>query len=120
MKERKTVMNAMNRKILHYTVIALMTILPVLAYAVALPEATFQSTSVLAGSGSAFSSTPMLKADGTATYQGDTSPVRTSGPRKIAPPTSTGDPTPLGDVLLPLLLMALAYAGYVKLKTNTK
>ena len=112
MKERTTVMKVLNQTIVRYIVIAMLAVLPVWASAVALPETTFQSTSSLAGSGSSLSSTPMLNEDGTATYQGDTSPVGTSGPRKIAPPKPTGDPTPLGDVLCPLLLLALAYAGF--------
>lgn len=81
------------------------------------PAAVFQSTSTLAGSGSAWSATPMLNADGTA-YDPSVSP---RGPRKMRMEDDEDEPAvietptgkqPLGDALLPLFLFALAYAGY--------
>ena len=74
------------------------------------PSATFKSTSTLAGSGSAFSATPMLGEDGTAAYEGaNYSPAKApSGPhRDISNPTK---PTPIGDAVLPLMLMVGAFA----------
>ena len=78
------------------------------------PNTQFQSTSTLSGSGSTYSSTPMLGSDGTATYD-DASSTQAQAPgkpRKAGPPTPEGDPTPVGDAALPLLLFAVAYATY--------
>lgn len=88
------------------------------------PSVNFQSTSTLTGSGSALSATPMLNADGTANTPAPTM----SRPRRIDangdgfddetglpvenidnPNPSGQDNTPLGDAVLPLLLLALAY-----------
>ena len=87
------------------------------------PAAVFQSTSTLAGSGSAWSATPMLNADGTA-YDPSVSP---RGPRRMKmdedEPEVIETPTgrqPLGDALLPLFLLALAYAGYKVLARRKK
>ena len=79
------------------------------------PSASFQSTSTMQSSGSAYSTTPMLNADGTATYNAaSTTPAQApSGPRKVGPPTPEGDPTPVGDGLWALMLMAFGYAGYI-------
>ena len=78
------------------------------------PSASFQSTSTMQSSGSAYSTTPMLNADGTATYNAATAPSQApSGPRKVGPPTPEGDPTPIGDGLWALMLMAFGYAGYI-------
>ena len=85
-------------------------------------QTQFQSTSTLQGSGSVYSANPSLNADGTAYNPAESSsPAQTpragSGPRKSgffpdAPNTSglQGN-TPLGDAVLPLMLMALAYLG---------
>jgi len=78
------------------------------------PAASFQSTSTLAKSGSAYASQPMLNSDGTAAYYSSaettyTSSVPGGGPRRIGPVTPEGDPTPIGDVLLPLMMMAAVY-----------
>ena len=83
------------------------------------PNAVFQSTSALQGSGSQYSANPMLNADGTASYDG-VSASAPSGPRHAKMdnnpnPDVGGDgntPTPLGDAVLPLVLLVLAYAGY--------
>ena len=86
-------------------------------YQGAAPVATFQSTSALPGSGSTYSATPMLNEDGTATYNGVTGPYNApAGPRKntIGNPDEEDEdknPNPLGDAVLPLMLLALAYAG---------
>jgi len=74
----------------------------------------FQSTSTLSGSGSTYSSTPMLSSDGTAAYDdASNTQAQTPGkPRKVGPPTPGGDPTPVGDAILPLLLIVMAYITY--------
>ncbi len=80
---------------------------------VATPSAAFQSTSTLPSSGSSFSANPGLNEDGTATYEGASySPAQVpngSGPRKSGTPGSGTNQQPLGDAVLPLLLLALAY-----------
>ena len=76
----------------------------------------FQSTSTLQGSGSVLSSQPMLNADGTAYNPTEASTPTKAGkpgqPKTVGPTTPTIDPSPLGDAVLPLLLMAMAYAVY--------
>ena len=82
------------------------------------PNAAFQSTSTLSGSGSSYSANPTLNSDGTATYDNATySSPQNSGPRraKMEDPI-TPDPSskiPLGDALLPLLFMSLAFGMFV-------
>lgn len=81
------------------------------------PQASFQSTSTMVGTGSAYSSNPMLNSNGTAVYNGTS-----YGPHKakmeddpfggetindVTKPTQPG--TPIGDAVLPLMLCALAY-----------
>ena len=86
-------------------------------------QSAFQSTSAMQGSGSPYSSTPIeLNDKGIATYEDTTEPepayiVR--GPRKVGsmpgmPDTKdTKDNTPIGDAVLPMMLMAAAAAGAV-------
>lgn len=90
------------------------------------PQTSFQSTSTMVGTGSAYSSNPMLNSNGTAVYNG-----ASYGPHKAKKdgygdnPWGTGeseqsgtdhnmqDPgQPLGDAVLPLMLCALIYAGW--------
>lgn len=78
------------------------------------PNAAFQSTSTMTGSGSSYSANPTLNGDGTATYD-NAAPSNIpagSGPRKTRPGNHT-DGQPLGDTLLPLLLMSLAFGMFV-------
>ena len=81
------------------------------------PQVQFQSTSTLQGSGSTYSSTPTLNEDGTAYNPAAASSPAKSGPRRILPgtPSTEGDPgnVPVGDAVLPLALMAMAFAGVV-------
>ena len=79
------------------------------------PDTQFQSTSGMTPSGSAYSSEPMLGADGTATYSSATAPAQppVSGARKVGPPTPEGDPTPIGDGAWALVLIAGLYAAYI-------
>lgn len=88
------------------------------------PSAVFQSTSTLTGSGSALSATPMLNADGTA-YDPTGTP---SGPRRakmdgeeedepnVIENPNQGDKQPIGDAVLPLLLMSLAFCGVLYMR----
>lgn len=82
------------------------------------PNVQFQSTSTLQGSGSTYSANPSLNADGTAA-----SPAKApAGPAKAmglpGMPSTEGDQgnTPVGDAVLPLMLMALAFGGVIYLR----
>ena len=88
-------------------------------------QETFQSTSTMQGSGSAYTANPVLNEDGTAASPTD----RSSGPRKVGalpgtgggsvdmPDTSkAGDNTPIGDAVLPLMLMAVMAGGVIYLR----
>ena len=85
------------------------------------PNVTFQSTSTMSGSGSAYSSNPTLNDDGTAVYNS-----ASRGPRRAkkddtpSTPGTPGSPStpgqgsqenqfPLGDAAFPLLFLAGAY-----------
>lgn len=88
------------------------------AFGASAPSATFQSTSSMSGSGSEYSSNPTLNADGTAAYQGEanSSSKTNHQPRRAKkdetnPEITDGD-NPIGDAVIPLLLLVLAYAGY--------
>ena len=95
-------------------------------------EATFRSTSSMVLTGSAYSSNPTLNDNGMATYD---SPSR--GPRRAkkadenndgydddtdlpVTPGNTGKQQPIGDAVVPLMLFALAYAGYKVLTRRKK
>ena len=72
------------------------------------PIAQFQSTSSMQYSGSMYASCPSLNADGIAAFNEASyeQSQQSSGPRKISPVTPEGNPTPVGDDELPLMLMA--------------
>ncbi len=81
------------------------------------PNAAFQSTSTLSGSGSSYSANPTLNSDGTATYQ-NAAPSKVpagSGPHKSGPINPGPDPKegPIGDALFPLLFMSLSFGMFV-------
>ena len=90
----------------------------------AAPPMTFQSTSAMAGSGSAYCAQPMLNEDGTASYNSGSTPSG-GGPNRakmdgnpwgdqtIVDHDITDVDTPLGDAAIPLTLLALAYALYI-------
>ena len=90
------------------------------------PNAAFQSTSTMMGSGSSYSANPTLNSDGTASYDGASASAPSSGPRKAKKEGEWGDTelggtptepgTPLGDAVLPLLLCALAFCGVIYLR----
>ena len=77
----------------------------------------FQSTSSMLGSGSIYSSNPMLNADGIAVYDGVELKTQEqgniSGPRRVPPVTPTDNPTPIGEHVVPLALMSLLFGGIV-------
>lgn len=80
------------------------------------PNAAFQSTSTMMGSGSQYSANPTLTTDGTAAYEAPNySPAKAPGGpnRDISNPTK---PQPLGDAVLPLLLMSLAFCGVLYMR----
>lgn len=120
-------MKAMNSTIVRIVVIALIAMLPMVVSAVTynnryneqeavVPAAAFQSTSVLVGSGSGLVSSPKLNTDGTVSAEAFIAGQSASAhehpgrPKTIAPPVPEGDPTPLGDGLFALLLLAIGYA----------
>ena len=79
------------------------------------PQASFQSTSTMRGSGSAYSSNPMINTNGTAVYNGA---AASYGPHRAKKDDDEDEPAvivtpegkqPLGDAVLPLMLCALAY-----------
>lgn len=87
---------------------------------------TFRSTSAMPGSGSAYSATPTLNKYGMATYEGEEEPsmasLRAGSIRKTGTgtPGSGGQELPIGDAVVPLMLLALAYAGYKVLARRKK
>ena len=78
-------------------------------------QRAFQSTSAMQGSGSPYTSTPAeLNDEGRAMYEEKTEQVVVvSGRRKVKPVTPDKDPMPVGDAVLPMMLMAAAAAGAV-------
>ena len=84
------------------------------AFGASAPGAVFQSTSSMSGSGSTYSANPELNADGTAAYNDEPttySPAR--APQNARPRKLPGNPTPLGDAVLPLMLLSLAFGMFV-------
>lgn len=81
------------------------------------PSASFQSTSTMTASGSSYSSQPTIGSDGVATMgETYTSSQPAGGPRRIVTPGAGGIQQPIGDTLIPLLLMVMAYATYLLLR----
>ena len=79
------------------------------------PSVGFQSTSVIVGSGSGYSANPVLNEDGTASYDGAEGTTRIGKIRRDpGTPSTPGagneqERFPIGDGLIPLALLALAY-----------
>ena len=94
------------------------------AFGASAPSATFQSTSSMPGSGSEYSSNPTLNADGTAAYLGEanSSSETNHQPRRAKKdgdennPEISGEDNPIGDAVLPLALMALAFGAVVAVR----
>ena len=83
------------------------------------PNSSFQSTSTMKGSGSAYSSNPTLNENGTANSPAPS--AAPSGPNRAKKdlglpgmPNTDGiqGNVPLGDALVPLMLMALGFGVY--------
>ena len=97
-------------------------------YGATAPNAQIQSTSTFTGSGSSYSSNPTLNSDGTAAYNGASSPAHVSGPRRNnyndlfdqGADTGQSDQSPVGDAVLPLLLMAFAFGGVIYLRRRQR
>ena len=79
------------------------------------PQASFQSTSTMVGTGSAYSSNPMLNSDGTATYNGAVASTPSDGPYKAKKAIDPSEDAwvPIGDAVLPLMLCVCAYLIYM-------
>lgn len=91
------------------------------------PQVSFRSTSTMAATGSAYSSNPTIGVDGRADYESTYSPGR--GPFRAPEPISNdedfeeygdGLSTPLGDEVLPLMLLAMLYAAWIAIKRRRK
>ena len=85
------------------------------SYGAAAPSATFQSTSTYASP--EWAEQPMLNSDGTVNEGAYMSGKNNApGPRRVGGQSGTpgqeGDKQPLGDALIPLALLACAYAIY--------
>ena len=99
-------------------VIGLVSLLNFLAQDIyAMPEAQMYSTSAMLGSGS---SLPQAAVTGTTTTYDEPSPTIT-GPKR-ARPEDNKDPydDPLGDAVLPLLLLAAGYMLFVARKRRAQ
>ena len=112
-----------------WVMVALLVSAPTMAQAEAQQpnDNQFRSTSTMVGSGSNYSATPTINAGGTAnapTFGG-------GGPRYAPKPINNDDDwdrradedgigrgisTPVGDAVLPLMLMAVAFAGVIYLR----
>ena len=83
----------------------------------------FRSTSAMQTSGSVYSANPVLNENGTAYNPSEAamSAHIQNGPRKVIGTNQDGGPTndessPIGDAVLPLMLMAIAFCGYIALR----
>jgi hypothetical protein len=93
-------------------------------FAATAPTTTFQSTSALVGAGSDYSSNPTIGDDGTAAQPNAEAAQAAPMARKISGRhnliENPGD-NPIGDALLPLMLLLLGYMGYhFVVKSNKK
>ena len=81
----------------------------------------FQSTSTMQSSGSVYTPNPTIGSDGTASNPSATTETSTTskpgGPRKIDIYTPETDPNaPVGDEMVPLLIISMLYVGYLLLR----
>ena len=119
MNERNNIM----KKIMMIVVMVAAVVLPTMAQQFRTsdqPQTEFQSTSTMQTSGSAYASQPMLNADGTAYNPAAAVTPMPDGPRKSfgdnQDPGYKDSASPIGDAVLPLTLMALAFAGLMYLR----
>lgn len=93
-----------------------------MAAALALPAMAqssqdWQSTSTMRGAGSSLSSqVTAVGATSVEDMSSTTTMNQPTGPRRIGPTYGEGNPNPVGDAVLPLLLMAAAAAGVIYLR----
>lgn len=120
-------MKTMRYKLVMIVMAAVLTLPAMAQFEYDEPNAQFQSTSGMMTSGSIYSSSPALNADGTATYNELTAPSETSegsSPkvRKVVPttPGDTGTQQPIGDAALPLLLFAASFAATVAIRNHRR
>lgn len=95
----------------------MIAVLPGMSQTQEQPSAVFQSTSTMPSSGSAYSASPMINPDGTATYVGASpAPAKVrigNNIRKSGAFDDDDEDMPLPDALLPLLVLALGYGLFV-------
>jgi len=82
------------------------------------PEAKMHSTSIMVGSGS---SLPQAAIEGVVTTYAANNSAYVSGPRRSRPGDNK-EPyeDPLGDAVLPMMLMAILFAGFVYYRRKKK
>ena len=120
MNERNNIM----KKIMMIVVMVAAVVLPTMAQQFRTsdqPQTEFQSTSTMQTSGSAYASQPMLNADGTAYNPAAAVTPMPDGPRRSKenpndPGNTTDNGSPIGDAVLPLMIMALAFGGVIYLR----
>ena len=87
------------------------------AFGATAPSAAFQSTSTMSGSGSTYSANPELNTDGTATYEGASNApaksIRRPGGVRKDDWENPLIPSPIGDAVVPLMLLSLAFGMFV-------
>lgn len=87
-----------------------------------MPSASFRSTNTMTGSGSAYSSTPTLSDEGTATCGTPAAAPRRARMEEdddeitIFTPGQGGTQAPIGEPVIPLLIMALVFAAVIRTK----
>ena len=98
--------------------VAVLTALPTMGQILSEKQVSigFQSTSVMSGSGSAYTANPVLNEDGTASYDGAEGTTRIgkirrdpATPGTPSTPGAGGEQFPMGDAVLPLMMLAMAY-----------
>lgn len=82
----------------------------------ALKAQEWQSTSTMQGAGSTYSSQVTPVGATSVADMSTTTMNQPTGPRRIGPTHGEGNPNPVGDAVLPLLLMAMACAGVIYLR----
>lgn len=84
-----------------------------------MPQMAFRSTSTMVGIGSAYAANPRISEVGTATYDGaqDNNPsprgVHKAPPLIVTPGQLEEGHVPIGDAAVPLMLMAMLFAGVI-------
>ena len=112
------------KRIIYLVLIILITLPAAAQFATetqTMPSASFRSTNTMVGSGSAYSSTPTISDEGTATCG-----TPAAAPRRammdnddditIYTPGQGGTQAPIGEPVIPLLLMAIAFAAVIRTK----